>query len=471
MLKVLVGYPERDEELTVVHRSLEEPVDVRQVLPLSELSELQRTVKDVYVDPGLISYAVSLAAATREPASFGLEGISELVAYGASPRGPIALVQSARALALVHGRDYVIPGDIRSLVKDAFRHRLVLTYQALAEERIGGRRPRRRDRGRAAAAPRAREIRRRVIRVLKALGAEPTPDRPGPGPVSEGLLKALELTVARRVDGLLAGDHRSALLGRGTELAQVRPYVPGDDVRLIDWNVTARTTEPHVRVHLAERVLVTWIVLDLSPSMTFGTATRRKADVALGVTLAVGHAATIRGNRVGLVGFGGATERVLPPTQGRAGLVGLLLALRDGHEPDGTVGDVPRGRRSRASPARRASARSSSSSPTSAARATGARPLLRLAGRHQVVAMEIRDPREQALEPVGTVWLVDPESGRRAPGRHERPHAAHPVRRGADRRAAAVARDLASAGVAHAVLSTDGDWLRDLALFLRRHRR
>jgi MoxR-like ATPase len=135
MLKVLVGYPERDEELTVVHRSLDDPVEVRQVLPITELSALQRDVKDIYVDPGLVSYAVSLAAATREPATFGLDSISELVAYGASPRGPIALVQSARALALIHGRDYIIPGDIRSLVKDAFRHRLVLTYQALAEER------------------------------------------------------------------------------------------------------------------------------------------------------------------------------------------------------------------------------------------------------------------------------------------------------------------------------------------------
>jgi MoxR-like ATPase len=135
MLKVLVGYPERDEELTVVHRSLDDPVDVRQVLPLSQLATLQQSVKNVYVDPGLVSYAVSLAAATREPASFGLDEIGELVAYGASPRGPIALVQSARALALIHGRDYVIPGDIRALVKDAFRHRLVLTYQALAEER------------------------------------------------------------------------------------------------------------------------------------------------------------------------------------------------------------------------------------------------------------------------------------------------------------------------------------------------
>jgi len=135
MLKVLVGYPERDEELTVVNRSLDDPAEVRQVLPLAELAELQQSVKSVYVDPGLVSYAVSLAEATREPAAFGIDHVGELVAYGASPRGPIALVQSARALALVHGRDYVIPADIRSLAKDALRHRLVLTYQALAEER------------------------------------------------------------------------------------------------------------------------------------------------------------------------------------------------------------------------------------------------------------------------------------------------------------------------------------------------
>ena len=135
MLKVLVGYPERDEELTVVHRSLQAAAEVRQVLSLDELRDLQRATAGIYVDPGLVSYAVSLATATRDPGSVGLGEVSELVAYGASPRGPIALVQSARALALVHGRDYVIPGDVRALVKDAFRHRLVLTYQALAEER------------------------------------------------------------------------------------------------------------------------------------------------------------------------------------------------------------------------------------------------------------------------------------------------------------------------------------------------
>lgn len=312
-----------------------------------------------------------------------------------------------------------------------------------------------------------------MIRVLRALGAEPTPSRPGPGPVPDGLLKALELTIARRVDGLLAGDHRSALLGRGTELAQVRPYVPGDDVRLIDWNVTARTTVPHVRIHLAERVLVTWLVLDLSPSMSFGTAVRRKADVALGVSLAVGHAATVRGNRVGLVGFGGPSDRVLQPTQGRAGLVGLLLALREDGRPGGN------GRRA-----------GDASLADALARVAGAarqralvvivsdfrgprdwrRQLLRVAGRHEVLAVEVRDPREQVLEPVGTLWLVDPETGGQLQVDTNDSALRARFAAAADEERRSVAKELSSAGVAHVTLSTYRDWLRDLAVFLRRRR-
>jgi MoxR-like ATPase len=135
MLKVLVDYPDRDEELTVVHRALDLPVEVEPVLTLEGLRALQAAALDVYVDPGLVSYAVSLATATREPAELGLHEIAELVAFGASPRGPIALMQASRALALVHGRDYVTFADVRALAKDALRHRLVLTYRALAEER------------------------------------------------------------------------------------------------------------------------------------------------------------------------------------------------------------------------------------------------------------------------------------------------------------------------------------------------
>ncbi|HET6171108.1 MAG TPA: DUF58 domain-containing protein, partial [Gaiellales bacterium] len=164
-----------------------------------------------------------------------------------------------------------------------------------------------------------------------------TPARPGPGPMPEPLLRALDLTIARRVEGMLPGDHRSTLLGRGSELAQIRPYEPvEDDVRQIDWNVTARTNVPHVRVHLAERVLVTWLVLDTSASMLFGTADRRKADVAEGVALAIGHVATRRGNRLGVVALGGGEPRIMRPRQGRLGLLALLAELRRGSEEEGT---------------------------------------------------------------------------------------------------------------------------------------
>jgi MoxR-like ATPase len=135
MLKILVDYPRHDEELAVVDRSLQEAPDLLQVLSLDSLRGLQRTVGAVYVDPGIVSYSVTLAAATRRPSEFGVAGQDEFVAYGASPRGPISLVAAARALAVLRGRDYVLVQDVQELVKDAFRHRLVLTYQALAEER------------------------------------------------------------------------------------------------------------------------------------------------------------------------------------------------------------------------------------------------------------------------------------------------------------------------------------------------
>ena len=173
------------------------------------------------------------------------------------------------------------------------------------------------------------------MRNAGALLARPTAARPGPGAMPEGLLRALDVSIGRRVEGLLAGDFRSNLLGTGTELAMMRPYVPGDDVRRIDWNVTARTGEPHVRVDLAERVLVTWLVLDTSVSMQFGTADRRKADVAEGVAVAIGHLATRRGNRLGVVTFGAEESRAIPPMQGRAGLVGMLTALRSEPAVDG----------------------------------------------------------------------------------------------------------------------------------------
>jgi uncharacterized protein (DUF58 family) len=298
-----------------------------------------------------------------------------------------------------------------------------------------------------------------------------TPARPGPGPMPEPLLRALDLTIARRVEGMLPGDHRSSLLGRGSELAQIRPYEPvEDDVRQIDWNVTARTGTPHVRIHLAERALVTWLVLDTSPSMTFGTAERRKADVAEGASLAVGYAATRRGNRLGLVTFGDDHPRMLPARQGRAGLLGLLLALRT-EEP---------------APAPRSEAAATSVGDALTRVGTLARqrayivvvsdfrgprdwrrPLLALGGRHHVVAIEIRDAREQELPKFGRLRLVDPETGRqlRVDTSSDRLRRDFAAAAAAERKE--VAAELTSAGARHVVLWTHGDWLRELTGFLR----
>jgi uncharacterized protein (DUF58 family) len=286
----------------------------------------------------------------------------------------------------------------------------------------------------------------------------------------EPLLRALDLTIARRVEGLLPGDHRSSLLGRGSELAQIRPYEPvEDDVRQIDWNVTARTGTPHVRVHLAERALVTWLVLDTSPSMTFGTVERRKADVAEGVSLAIGYAATRRGNRLGLVTFGDERPRALPPRQGRAGLLGLLVALRK--EKANAEGQPAAGATSVGEALQRVGNLARQRSYVVVVSdfrgpRDWRRPLLMLGGRHHVVAVEIRDAREQELPKLGQLCLVDPETGRQLKVDTSNERLRSQFAAAATEERHVVAAEITSAGARHVVLPTHGDWLRELTAFL-----
>jgi uncharacterized protein (DUF58 family) len=297
-----------------------------------------------------------------------------------------------------------------------------------------------------------------------------TPARPGPGPTPGALLRHLELTVRKRIDNLLAGDYRAWAFGDGAELAQVRPYELGDDVRRIDWNVTARTGEPHVRLHVAERAVETWLVLDTSASMTFGTADRRKWDVAEGVAIAVGHFAARRGNRLAVSTFGDRSPTTSPPRQGSSGVLPLLLALR--REPDlEPVGPTSLGA-ALGRVGRLARRRSVVIVVSDFRGPRDWRPqLLRLSSRHDVIAVEIRDPREQQLTDIGDLWLVDPETGRQL---HVDTRS-RKLRRRFDELAAAdrdeVAGELRSLGVGHVVLSTEGDWLKPLAGFLKIERR
>jgi uncharacterized protein (DUF58 family) len=244
----------------------------------------------------------------------------------------------------------------------------------------------------------------------------------------------------------------------------VRPYQPGDDVRDMEWNVTARTREPHVRTHIAERALTTWLLLDLSRSMDFGTADRRKADVAEGVALALGYLSTRRGNRLGIITFGDGAPRRIPPGQGRHGLLQLLMSLRQ-ERPGGaappSLGMVLR---------RARTLFSSRSAVFVVTDLIGPRdwrsPLLHVAGRHHVAVLEIRDAREVELPDVGEVWMRDPETGRQLRVDSGSALVRRRFAAEAERDRAEVRREVLSCGARHVVLSTAGDWLRPLAAFL-----
>ncbi len=252
----------------------------------------------------------------------------------------------------------------------------------------------------------------------------------------------------RRLDGLLQGDHAGVRLGPGSDAEELARYTPGHDVRRIDWKVTARARDPHVWLTRAEHELDTWLLLDQTPSMAFGTAATEKADLATTVAGAVGLLTDAPGNRLGLAvldTYGLTWARPL------AGRVAAHRAVRQ------TAG-AP-GRRRRAQPGRGDHAAGATAPPVRAcgsscptcwtrpARSSGRfdweAPLRRLAARHDVVVVEVLDPRELELPPVGHLVLVDPESGRqreigtdlRRPhrlcrGRHRLPERHRPGRAG-----------------------------------------
>jgi uncharacterized protein (DUF58 family) len=302
---------------------------------------------------------------------------------------------------------------------------------------------------------------------MSGAGLRPPAARQGPGAMPQRLLEALDLVVAERASGALPGDRRAAGLGSGTELAQLRPYQVGDDVRQLDPAASARTGVPHVRLHVPERTLTTWILLDVSPSMAFGTADRLKIDVAEGATLALGRVAIRRAGRVALITFGAGEPRLSRPRASRPGIVSLRRRLGEGVAPDGKgdpralanalvrVGQVAR-------------------QPGLVVVISDFRdqedwtvPMGALRARHSVLAVEVRDPREAEVPAVGHLALIDPETGERI----EIDTSRHSVRARfaaieAEGRAL-VARDLRRLRVEQVTLSTQGDWLRQLGSRLR----
>lgn len=291
--------------------------------------------------------------------------------------------------------------------------------------------------------------------------AGPTPD------TVAGLVRELELTIDRRLDGVLHGDHRGLTPGHGSEPGETRPYQPGDDVRRIDWNVTARTREPHVRDQIADRDLEAWLVVDASASMRFGTTGTTKDQLALAATAAVGFLTARHQNRLGAVLVAGPHLRVLPPRAGRDQVRAVLAALAAAPDSEGAGrADLGAALDRVGAIARR---RGFVAVVGDLVGADWHDALVRLGARHDLLVALISDPREHDVPPIGLVTLVDPASGAARDVRVTRAvqerFAARVAAEGEDRR-----RALRRAGADVIELSTDGDWLTAIVAHVRRRR-
>jgi uncharacterized protein (DUF58 family) len=282
----------------------------------------------------------------------------------------------------------------------------------------------------------------------------------------EEVLRQLELLVTHRLDGLLQGDYQGLLPGPGSEPGESRPYQPGDDVRRIDWNLTARTTVPHVRDEVADRELETWVVVDGSASLDFGTALCEKRDLALAAVAAVGFLTARIGNRLGAVVVTPDGIERIPAHGGRQALFALLhrLVTRPRATEGRGVTDLAAGVRQLLTPPRRRGMAVVISDFLAAP--DWHRPLRGLALRHQVLAIEIVDPRELELPNVGLLSLVDPETGRRLDVPTGKPKLRQRYAEAAAAERAAIATAIRQAGAQHLVLRTDRDWMRDVVRFV-----
>jgi uncharacterized protein (DUF58 family) len=288
-------------------------------------------------------------------------------------------------------------------------------------------------------------------------------------PQLSAALRKLELTVTRKLDGVLHGDHLGLIPGPGSEPGESRLYQPGDDVRRMDWSVTARTTHPHVRQMIADRELETWLVVDMSASLDFGTTGCEKRDLAVAAAAAIAFLNSGGGNRLGALVANGETMVRVPALSGRIHEQTLLRAIATTPKASvGVRGDLAAAIDALRRPERRrgmAVIISDFLGPIN-----WMRPLRAIAARHEVLGIEVVDPRDVELPDVGDVILQDAETGvtreftidtqlRDDFGKAAAAHRAE------------VARTLRRCGAPLLTLRTDRDWIADVVRFVASRRR
>jgi uncharacterized protein (DUF58 family) len=287
----------------------------------------------------------------------------------------------------------------------------------------------------------------------------------------ERSLRQIELRVNRHLDGMLHGDHVSLARGPGMDAGDARLYQPGDDARRIDWALTARKNEVHVRDTVADRELEVWFVVDGTASLDFGTALREKRDLAIATVGALALIAVRNGNRVAAVCFDGDSSWVLPPRTGRDAAMAMMHRLQQRPRCDRGNGSLAAALRRTRTLARRRGLVVVVTDLLDDS--SWQRELRALGSRHEVIVAEIRDPREDVLPAVGLLTLVDPETGRRQEVQTNSAKLRARFAAAAIERRERTVRETRASGASHVVLSTDRDWLLDIVRFAtaRRSRR
>ena len=285
----------------------------------------------------------------------------------------------------------------------------------------------------------------------------------------EGRLRQLELLVTRKLDGLLQGDYQGLVPSSGSDPGDGRAYTPGDDVRRMDWNLTARSNHPHIRTPIADRELETWLLVDGSASVDFGTTACEKRDLAIAAAAAFAFLTVRNGNRVAGAVFGPDGVTMIPPRSGRDAAMALLHRLDQRPRAEAGRADFAAALRG----VRLAAKRRGLVVVISDLLDDGpwTRELRGLAMRHDVVVVDVRDPRESELPAVGYLSLVDPETGAQIDVQTSNPRVRARFAEAAAKRHADRGRIVRAAGARHLVLSTDRDWLRDVVGFVVTGRR
>ena len=290
--------------------------------------------------------------------------------------------------------------------------------------------------------------------------------------IEERLLRQLEWTVLRRLDGLLQGDYRTLLRGTGIDLADLREYQFGDDVRHIDWNVTARQQTPYVRQFTEDREMTAWLLLDLSGSIDFGSNEQTKLAVSTAFVALLARVLTRHGNRVGAMLYGRQVDTVLPPRLSRLHVLNLMQRMRQRPQQQAGGGGTSLGDLLNAAAGtikRRSLVLVVSDFISEPGWDTA---LARLAQRHEVVAVRLYDPLEMALPELGLVTVEDAESGEQLFIDTSDPAFRQRYAAEAEAREAALRDGLARAGADTLELSTEDDLLEAMLRFaaMRRQR-